>query len=97
VRSGGSPLEGRTQDARWLSFAERTTAGQVVLYLVPIELDAPPRALVTTTLDGCRAPLASPDGGLVAIAVGDAPEQAAGRLIIARTTEGRAEDGRAGR
>ena len=82
MRSAGGVGDGFTQDARWLHFAETTeTGGELSLWVVPIDLSAPPRRLATSPPEHCHAPLASPEGGLIAVALDGA---ASTRVLVAR-------------
>lgn len=62
TRSSGSVVEGLIQDPHQLFFVEQGTPA--TLWVLPIDLSAPPRRLAELTGDpaGCHAPLASPDG-----------------------------------
>lgn len=62
TRHGGGRLDGLIQDATQLYFVEE--GEPATLYVLPIDLSAPPRRLATVTdADAaCRPPLSSPDG-----------------------------------
>jgi hypothetical protein len=69
TRTAGAPLEGLVQDAPWVFFVEqpRGEAGSS-LWVVPIDLSAPPRRL----LEGfhptyCHAPLSSRNGEVLVV------------------------------
>jgi hypothetical protein len=67
TRTGGAVFEGLSQDPRYLFFVELGQAPS--LWLLPIDLSAPPRRLATLADPArCHAPLASPDGGRVGFA-----------------------------
>ncbi len=84
MRSAGGVGDGFTQDARWLHFAETTeTGGELSLWVVPIDLSTPPRRLATSPPERCHAPLASPEGELIGVALDD-EGGATTRVLVAR-------------
>jgi hypothetical protein len=62
TRSGGNVIEGLFQQPQQLFFVEEGTPA--TMWLLPIDLSAPPRRLAELTGDPalCHTPLASPDG-----------------------------------
>ncbi len=68
TRHGGNVVEGLSQQPDQLFFVEQGTPA--TLWLLPIDLSAPPRRLAELTGDPvtCHAPLASPDRSLIGFA-----------------------------
>jgi hypothetical protein len=68
TRNAGSPLEGLFQHPQHLFFVEQGTTA--ALWLLPIDLSAPPRRLAELAGDptSCHAPLTSPDGRRIGFA-----------------------------
>jgi hypothetical protein len=68
TRSGGSVIEGLFQQPQHLFFVEEGTPA--TLWLLPIDLSAPPRRLAELAGDpgSCHAPLTSPNGRRVGFA-----------------------------
>jgi hypothetical protein len=68
TRSAGSVVEGLLEQPQLLYFVELGEPAS--LWLVPIDLSAPPRRLaeLTAAPAACHAPLASPDGSRVGFA-----------------------------
>lgn len=68
TRNGGTVLEGAFQHPQQLFFVEQGTPA--TLWLLPIDLSAPPRRLAELTSGpaSCHAPLTSPDGRRVGFA-----------------------------
>jgi hypothetical protein len=68
TRNGGSIIEGLFQHPQHLFFVEQGTPA--TLWLLPIDLSAPPRRLAELAGDpaSCHAPLTSPDGRRVGFA-----------------------------
>jgi len=87
LRSAGGPTDGLVQESRWLFFVERPDGAQdAALFVVPLDLEAPPRRLTAMHPIYCHPPLASPDGSLLAIDVDHFDGQSS-HLTIARTRE----------
>jgi hypothetical protein len=68
TRNGGGALDGLFQQPQQLFFVEEGTPA--TLWLLPIDLSAPPRRLAELAGDpgSCHAPVASPDGRRVGFA-----------------------------
>lgn len=81
MRAAGGVGDGLAQGARWAYFAEEPDAGEErSLWVVPIDLSAPPRPLTSAPPERCHAPMASLEGGLIAIAIDD--EAGPGRHVV---------------
>jgi hypothetical protein len=84
TRHAGSILEGLFQQARHLFFVEQGAQGEpATLWLLPIDLSAPPRRLaeLTGSEASCHVPLTSPDGSRVGFAE-DAPDGTTTRITL---------------
>ena len=64
VRSAGAPVESTLQDAAWLHFTEFVPAAQPRqrLFVVPVDLSAPPRLLADVPSGECGTPLRAAGG-----------------------------------
>ena len=70
ARPAGAPIHTWTTPARTLYFVEYPTAvGDATLFVAPLDLSAPPRALASMVPAYCHAPLQSRDGTLTAAAI----------------------------
>lgn len=85
VRSAGWPVDSGRVDARLLHFAEfvpSPTESTLRLFVLPVELDAPPRLVAEVPTTACGSPLADPEGTAVWLPV---PMPTGGvRVVLAR-------------